>query len=798
MRVLVLDGDTRAALAVTRSLGRAGHAVHVGERRMPALAQSSRYCAQPIAYPDPVTDAVRFVEYLTSYVREAYVDVLLPIADISTFLVARHRADFPPSCVIPLGPSAAIERAANKVDIVQTAERLGVPVPRSVVVSGSQERVQPPFDYPVVVKPHQSRIWVDGRWASTSVSYADTPDALVRDLAARPAHQFPVLVQEKISGPGTGVFALYQNGHAVATFSHRRVRERPPWGGVSVLSESIAMDPMALECATRLLDDLGWQGVAMVEFKRDVRDDRPKLMEINGRFWGSLQLAVDAGVDFPDLLLRAACGERLTTQPPYRIGARTRWLWGDFDALLLTLLRDRGPTSRTAGARLRSVVEFLKVWQPQLHYESPMARDLGPFVFETRERLGLTRSRTAPTLAFAPARGLAPLPVPSATRAAPPLAASAPPMSAPTFTARVAKSFDVAELDDGRWNEIAATSPPHSVFQTSQWLKSWYATLGAGRELFLVLRAKYGTVTGLVPLFVDGHSGDRIIRMLGDGRADYCDAIGADKLHLVTGLFDVLRSYHNWDELCLNNIPAHSQTVAAIEAVAAHQGYRASIEDQYVCPTLLIRDHEAEVDALLTKVSVRRKVNALAREGVVSCRHLTSAEEVEPYLDRFFDQHIRRWRQTDTPSLFEDPAKVAFYRLLTRAIGPMGWLLFTVLELDGQPVAFHYGFDYRGTITWYKPAFEVAYADRSPGTVLLSHLIAYARRQGRRELDFTVGDEAFKRRFTNAVRGTVQIRLFRHASRYAVEVSKQRMTAAVKRAVLVGGSVRSAMGWGAW
>ena len=131
------------------------------------------------------------------------------------------------------------------------------------------------------------------------------------------------MLQERIVGPGVGVFACYRDGRPVALFSHRRLRERPPWGGVSVLSrERAAASRARASTPRRLLDELGWHGVAMVEFKQDVRDGIPKLMEINGRFWGSLQLAIDAGVDFPALLVRGVEPTRVEPQAPYRSGSR--------------------------------------------------------------------------------------------------------------------------------------------------------------------------------------------------------------------------------------------------------------------------------------------------------------------------------------------------------------------------------------------------------------------------------------------------------------------------------------------
>lgn len=385
MKILVTDGQNRAALAVTRSLGRAGYQVVVGERRTPSLAQASRYCAGRVVYPDPMTASDAFIDFLARYVRDEAIDAVVPVSDVTTLLMTGHRDRFEPRCAVPFGSAQTVARAADKVDIVSTAERIGVAVPQSVVVHYHARVPELAFGYPVVIKPHRSRVRTADGWKSCSVSFAADRAALARDLASRQAHDFPVLLQERIDGPGIGVFACYQRGRAVALFAHRRLRERPPWGGVSALSESVPLDAQARDAAVRLLDEIGWQGVAMVEFKRDTRDGQPKLMEINGRFWGSLQLAIDAGVDFPALLIRSMGAEPIEA-PAYRTGVRSRWLWGDIDALLLVLV-GRAKAMGAPQSRLRALADFLVLRGKDLYYENPRWDDLGPWWQETRERL---------------------------------------------------------------------------------------------------------------------------------------------------------------------------------------------------------------------------------------------------------------------------------------------------------------------------------------------------------------------------------------------------------------------------
>ncbi len=151
----------------------------------------------------------------------------------------------------------------------------------------------------------------------------------------------PVLLQHRVAGVGEGLFALRWEGRTVARFAHRRLREKPPAGGVSVYRESIEPDPRLVSAGERLLDALDWNGVAMIECKRDPETGRHIIMEINGRFWGSVQLAIDAGINFPVLLVACALGQTpaLPAGTGYRVGIRSRWFWGDVDHLYLRLTR---------------------------------------------------------------------------------------------------------------------------------------------------------------------------------------------------------------------------------------------------------------------------------------------------------------------------------------------------------------------------------------------------------------------------------------------------------------------------
>jgi predicted ATP-grasp superfamily ATP-dependent carboligase len=216
------------------------------------------------------------------------------------------------------------------------------------------------------------------------VGIAHGPDEF-RELCHDPGMACGALVQEFVPGHGEAIFLLSSQGESVAVFAHRRLRERPPSGGVSVLRESITPDPELLRDSERLLADLGWTGVAMVEYRR-APDGRAVLMEINPRLWGSLQLAIDSGVDFP--VLQLALHRREVCQPRVaRVGVRTRWLMGDVDHVLIALRKPRELQS-LGKSRWGVVREFLAGFFDGSQLEVLRLRDPRPFLRELRIWIG--------------------------------------------------------------------------------------------------------------------------------------------------------------------------------------------------------------------------------------------------------------------------------------------------------------------------------------------------------------------------------------------------------------------------
>lgn len=378
-RVLVLDGELRSALAVVRSLGRQGVTIVVGAATSSCLAGASKYATVEVSYANPEFAEEQFINDIEAHCRQYAITDLLPLSEIALGSILRYRSRFA-ALSLPYVDRETYELAVDKYALGQIGETLGIRSPKTFLCDSSAAAAQHinSLHYPVVLKPVRSRVYSEGTWLLTKVQYAFNIDELHELIRHNPQYQHPFMLQEFIDGDGKGVFFLYNRGTEVARFSHRRIREKPPSGGVSVLSESERADDHLFEQAAKLLTRLAWHGVAMVEFKVS-RTGEPFLMEINPRFWGSLQLAIDAGVDFPALLL-AMSTEEVAPVSEFREGVRLRWLLGDFDHLVIIMKSKAYSLPR----KLKTLLSFCNFFTPGTRYETLRLDDARPFFRELK------------------------------------------------------------------------------------------------------------------------------------------------------------------------------------------------------------------------------------------------------------------------------------------------------------------------------------------------------------------------------------------------------------------------------
>ncbi len=371
---LVTDAERGSALAIIRSLGRRGWRVIAASAAPDALGFRSRYAAARLVYPPPAEDPRGTVEALLGAAREHGADLLIPVTDDVGLPLAAARAQFAGVCRVALADDEQIALVTDKQCTLALAGELGVPVPltRQVRTAAEADAVAEDFGWPVVVKPQVSRLVDEGSGVDVlEVTYAADRAGLLR-IVGEFEERCPVLLQEYCPGEGHGVELLAYGGQPLAAFQHRRLHEVPITGGASALRQSVALDPQLYEYARRLVATLKWTGLVMVEFKVGARG--PRLMEINGRIWGSLPLAVFSGMDFParltDLLLNGPPPLPAAPDTRYRIGVKARNLEKDIVWLLAVLVGRRRHAFLPAPGRLAALTALPGLLDPRIRTDS--------------------------------------------------------------------------------------------------------------------------------------------------------------------------------------------------------------------------------------------------------------------------------------------------------------------------------------------------------------------------------------------------------------------------------------------
>ena len=382
-------GHGGSSLACLRSLGRHGVRTIGVASDTSAAALRSKYCDESVVAPSPYDDLDGYADHLLSLSARPDVETVVPLYEPDIYVLAENREAFAEEVRTPWMPFEDVLLAQDRLRLCEAAAAAGVPTPETRPLDEWED-----WDRRTVVKSRYALCVVDGRATYPGVRFpapGEPPDVdrLVEEMGHVP------VVQEYV--PGTdehGYFALFDRGEPVATFQHRRVRSYTYSGGASVYRESIQNWELA-KAGERLLRELDWHGPAMVEFKRDERDGSFRLLEVNPRFWGSLPLAVHAGVDFPRLYYELATDSlREETDASdddahgtYEVGVGCHVLRGELSYLHSLLRYDYEHVDRPSVPRATASVLTSLVRQRNFDYLS--TDDVRPFVRDLANLAGV-------------------------------------------------------------------------------------------------------------------------------------------------------------------------------------------------------------------------------------------------------------------------------------------------------------------------------------------------------------------------------------------------------------------------
>jgi predicted ATP-grasp superfamily ATP-dependent carboligase len=359
-KVLLLGnvGTRGQTLAVLRSLGRGGVSVHLAWHNPACVTLRSRYSSGTHWLPPYDGAEGSWKAALCALMERERFDLVIPLSDVETLACHLHREELTKYGRVYAPNPDACDVLFDKLKTNELARRLGVRLPREIVVSdaGASRSSLLEFGFPLVLKPRRT-FGPSPSGSPPRVRKAYSADELNRLLDEMLAAG-PVAVQENFIGRGVGIELLLNAGEPLLAFQHMRVHE-PLHGGESSYRESATPTPELLDASLRLLGALKYHGVAMVEFKQNPATGAWVFIEVNARFWGSLPVAVAAGADFPLALYQFVVEGRTAFAQAFRRGIRSRNLSLNLEWQRANLRADHADPTLSTQPLSRVVLETL-------------------------------------------------------------------------------------------------------------------------------------------------------------------------------------------------------------------------------------------------------------------------------------------------------------------------------------------------------------------------------------------------------------------------------------------------------
>lgn len=298
-KVLLLGQDYRILLSISRSLGRKNIQIHLGWCPKSSFACKSKYVSKVLNIPVYLEEDDSWKKKLISILKSEQYSLVIPCDDKAILPVQKNRIELEKIAKFYLLSDKSFRITNNKKKTYDIAKSLNIPIPLGRIINSPSkiDEIINEFQFPIVLKPLSSYN-LNNLEYKNFVLKSYTPQELKINLELLFQNNNEILVQENIIGRGIGIEVLSYQGQILFAFQHMRVHE-PIRGGASSYRKSMPLNPDLFEASKKLMNFLSYTGVGMIEYKFNDSNGQWALMEINGRFWGSLSLALIGGADFP-------------------------------------------------------------------------------------------------------------------------------------------------------------------------------------------------------------------------------------------------------------------------------------------------------------------------------------------------------------------------------------------------------------------------------------------------------------------------------------------------------------------
>jgi len=331
MPVLITDFTWVSVLPIIRDIAKKETRLFGCDSVKNRTSIRSRYLKDVDFYD--LSKSESMLEELNRLIDEKKIDVILPVGQNFTLFMANNQRSLK-EVSLPIPKLGSIERAHDKYLTITDAKKVGIEIPKSVPCDDPNTLYESADEigYPIIVKPRKTEGTARG------VKILNNKEEIQAYTKRSDGEQ--LLVQEYIPGDSScmemGNFLYDLSGCPIVRSSARKIREYPISGGITTCGVTTYNKELIEQCE-RLLTRWKWVGLAEVEFKRDPRDGKLKLIEVNPRMWQYSRLSIQAGITLGELWLKAARGEKVSPVTEYKTGV----VFNNWSKDLLSLLHHR-------------------------------------------------------------------------------------------------------------------------------------------------------------------------------------------------------------------------------------------------------------------------------------------------------------------------------------------------------------------------------------------------------------------------------------------------------------------------
>ena len=375
-KILILEVHAKAAVPVLESCRQMGLHVIAGSWKKHSCGMSCRAVDQKVFYPRPDIDSDAFFEFLLGFLKTQNIEMLLPVGDFMTDLIAANQQRLKEYVHFILPEYEVFVQGRNKILTLKAAARAGCPIPTTWYPEdvGLEQSIREIASFPVLIKPAISA-------GARGIVICQDKDEIIKHFSEIQSKYGETFLQDYVPQNGMqfkvdAVMDAEQN--LLAGVVYEKLRYYPPEGGSSVLNKTVHR-PDILNAAVDVMKELKWVGLCDFDFIEDSRDGVVKLMEINPRFPESFRATVAAGVDMTKILYQLATGQKAEPQLGYQKDRYNRFLFGDLMWFL-----------KTKENRFKAEPSFFKFWDKNTYYQLIRKNDLGPifgYMMENMEML---------------------------------------------------------------------------------------------------------------------------------------------------------------------------------------------------------------------------------------------------------------------------------------------------------------------------------------------------------------------------------------------------------------------------